>query len=129
MKQDSPLIGWSVTKSLTNAFVGIVEGEGGIDIKAPAPVPEWQSPGDQRANITVDSMLKMQSGTDWNPAGDIGATTFCIYGNDGNCANWAAELPLVAQPDSVNYYNSGSTYILSRIALGSRCTCCPSCSS
>jgi CubicO group peptidase (beta-lactamase class C family) len=118
--KDSPLIGWSVTKSLTNAFVGIVSGEGGIDIKLPAAVPEWQGVGDQRANITVDSMLKMQSGTDWNPAGDIGATVICMYGNKGNCANWAAELPLVAQPDTVNYYNSGSTYILSRLALENR---------
>ena len=62
----------------------------------------------------------MQSGTGWNPAGDIGATVICMYGNKGNCANWAAELPLVAEPDTVNYYNSGSIYILSRLAMENR---------
>ena len=40
--KDMPILGWSMSKSVTNALVGILVKEGKLDIMQPAPVPEWQ---------------------------------------------------------------------------------------
>lgn len=58
----TPLIGWSMTKSMTNALLGILVREGKLDINAPAPVAGWASPDDPRHGITVDQLLRMVSG-------------------------------------------------------------------
>eukprot|EP01047_Picozoa_sp_COSAG01_P063164 COSAG01_NODE_8142_length_2904_cov_2.717848_2_plen_231_part_00 len=39
--KDSRLIGWSATKSVVNGLIGVLSGEGLIDVNQPAPVPEW----------------------------------------------------------------------------------------
>ena len=69
----------------------------------------------------------MSSGTRWTPSalnadptGDVLATVECIFGNTGDCAGYAADLPLIHEPNTVFDYNSGSTYLLSRIALENR---------
>src|SRR6185295_6493934 len=49
--------GWSIAKSITQALVGILVGEGRLDPYAPADVPEWrETPGDPRAAITLDDL-------------------------------------------------------------------------
>src|SRR5262249_3643361 len=58
----TPLIGWSMTKSVTNALLGILVRTGKLDIHAPAPIAEWSAPGDQRRSITGDQLLRMVSG-------------------------------------------------------------------
>jgi hypothetical protein len=35
---------------------------GRLAVDAPAPIPEWQQPGDPRAEITVDQLLRMSTG-------------------------------------------------------------------
>jgi Beta-lactamase len=37
----TPLIGWSMTKSVTNALLGILVRNGKLDMKAPAAIAEW----------------------------------------------------------------------------------------
>src|SRR5690606_701084 len=62
----TPLPGWSMAKSVTNALVGILVGRGELELDAPAPVPEWQQRGDDpRAAITLDHLLRMSSGLAW----------------------------------------------------------------
>ena len=110
------LLGWSATKSVTQSLVGVLAGEGRISVTAPARVSEWyETPGDARQNITVDMMLRMSSGTVWT--GDIGPTTQCIFWSDNACAHVCALKPLEADPDTLWNYNSGSSYILSRMIM------------
>ena len=112
--KDSRLIGWSATKSVVNALIGMVAGEGNIDVMAPAPVPEWAN--DNRSAITTDEMLSMTSGVPWGI--DPLTTTPCLFDSDGDCARFCtdpASFPLAAAPGTVGEYNSGSSYILSRI--------------
>ena len=90
-----------------------------MNIHEPAPVPEWSEiENDPRKNITIDMMLRMSSGTRW--VGDVPPTTKCIFWSDGDCAHTSALKPLVAEPDTLWNYNSGSSYLLSRIALENR---------
>ena len=60
--KDMPLLGWSMAKSVTGAVLGIMVQKGMIDIRRPAPVPEWNKPGDPRRTITIDQLLRMSSG-------------------------------------------------------------------
>lgn len=61
---DTPLLGWSATKSVTSALIGILVREGRLSVDRPAPVPAWNAPGDPRKKITVDELLRMTSGID-----------------------------------------------------------------
>ncbi|MEP5369171.1 MAG: serine hydrolase, partial [Parvibaculum sp.] len=53
---------WSKGKSITHALVGILAGDGKIDIHARADVPEWADESDPRHGITLDLLLRMSSG-------------------------------------------------------------------
>lgn len=53
---------WSTAKSITGVLIGIATGQGLLDPEQPAPVPEWQAPGDARKNILLKELLWMSSG-------------------------------------------------------------------
>ena len=120
--KDMPLIGWSMTKSVTNAMVGIMAGMGKIAIKDPAPVAEWSGPDDPRAAITLDQLLRMSSGLGFVEIYTdlLSDTPFMLFGTPDS-AGYTAAKPLEAAPDSRWRYISGSPNIVCRIlreALG-----------
>ena len=56
----SRLIGYSASKSVTSALLGVLANEGRVNVSAPAPVPEWrETPGDPRAEVTLQHLLHM----------------------------------------------------------------------
>ncbi|MEE4300616.1 MAG: serine hydrolase [Pseudomonadales bacterium] len=119
---DTPLIGWSMTKSLTNALVGMRVLDGALDLAAPAAVPEWQQPGDPRAAITLDQLLRMSSGLAFTEdygglESDVVTMLFGAGGHD--MGGFAATRPLAGPPDSRWYYSSGTTNLVQRILRGS----------
>jgi len=59
---DMPLESWSMGKSVMSTLIGLLVQRGLLDLDAPAPVAEWQSPGDPRARITLRHLLNMSSG-------------------------------------------------------------------
>jgi CubicO group peptidase (beta-lactamase class C family) len=115
--KDTPLIGFSMTKSVTSALVGILVGQGKLSIHEPASVPEWKEPGDPRRAITLDQLLRMSSGLKFieeyeeNPLSDTSVMLFL----KPDSAAYAANMPLDAEPDEKWHYSSGTTSIISRI--------------
>ncbi len=114
--QETPLLGWSMTKSAINALAGILVKEGKLSLKGPCPVPEWKGPGDPRGAITVDHLLHMSSGLKFTedyeyPLSDVVVMLFA----KPDAAAYAAENPLEAEPDSAWQYSSGTTNIISRM--------------
>ena len=73
----TPLEGWSMGKSITATLFGILLHKGAYKLTQPAPIPEWQTPGDPRAKIRIEDLLHMSSGLrirapqdpDYNPSG------------------------------------------------------------
>ena len=59
---DTPLIGYSVSKSVINALIGILVRKASSTCNVPAPVGAWSSPSDPRHAITLDQLLRMTSG-------------------------------------------------------------------
>jgi hypothetical protein len=114
--QDTPFLGWSMTKSVTHALLGILVKQGKLDIMAPAPVPEWASPDDPRHAITTDQLMRMSSGLEFNEDyADLSTGVTQMLYNASDMAAYAASMPLAAAPDTVWNYSSGTANILSRI--------------
>ena len=114
---NSTLLSWSMAKSMVHAAIGILVGDGLIDVDQPAPVPEWV--GTDRAGITVLHLLEMRSGLHFVEDYVDGDTSNCIEmlfgGTEASFARYAAMLPLAHAPGTVFSYSSGTSNILARI--------------
>ena len=114
--RETPQLGWSMTKSVTNALVGVLVKEGKLRLQDPAPVPEWRSAGDPRAAITLDELLRMSSGLQFkedykDPRSDAVRMLFA----EPDAGAYAAQKPLEVSSNSRWSYSSGTTNIISRI--------------
>jgi CubicO group peptidase (beta-lactamase class C family) len=111
------LTSWSMAKSITHAAVGLLVGDGLIDVDAPAAVPEWV--GTDKAEITLLQLLEMRSGLRFVEDyvdDDISNCTEMLFGESGpSHAAYAAALPLDHAPGSFYNYSSGTTNIVARI--------------
>lgn len=111
---------WSMAKSITHALVGILVGDGKLDIRQPAAASEWQGADDPRAAITLDQLLRMSSGLafieDYVP-GHPSDVIEMLYGTGKpDVAHYAADLPLEHPPGSFWSYASGTSNIVARCA-------------
>ena len=113
--KETPLLGWSMTKSVVNALVGILVGDGKMSIDTPIAVSEWQEAGDPRRKITLDHLLHMSSGLQFtedysSPLVDVARMLF----GASNMAGFAAAKSLQAEPGTRWSYSSGDTNIVAR---------------
>src|SRR5262245_13720905 len=117
---DTPVHGWSATKSVNNALLGILVRQGKLSMKEPAPVAVWQAPTDPRRAITPDQMLRMESGLDlgdsltatWSTAWDTSAR---MAFNELDMAGFAEGAALKTPPGTAWRYANGNPAILARI--------------
>jgi CubicO group peptidase (beta-lactamase class C family) len=114
--RDTPLIGQSMTKTVTAALVGILVGENRLKLDAPAPVPEWRDPNDPRRPITLSQLLRMTSGLSWsedyaNPLSDV---PYMLYAT-GDKGAFAAAKSLSDKPGTRWSYSTGTTNLICRI--------------
>jgi CubicO group peptidase (beta-lactamase class C family) len=107
------MLGWSISKSLTSALIGILVKEGKLQLDAPAPVPEWK--GTDKANITLKHLLQQTSGLDFEEDYANPSEVTNMLFKEGDMAAYTAKLPLKHAPGTTFYYSSGNTNILSRI--------------
>jgi CubicO group peptidase (beta-lactamase class C family) len=92
---------WSVAKSIAGTIFGIAVQQGLVRLDEPAHVPEWQTPGDPRAAITYDQLLRMSSGlhSDW-----AGNRTDDLYFGGVAVTDQIGAWPLVAPPGAAFRY-------------------------
>jgi CubicO group peptidase (beta-lactamase class C family) len=74
----TPLPGWSMTKSVTGALVGVLVKEGKLALDRSALLPAWRDAGDPRARITLDQLLRMTSGLQFNEDYDDPWRSCCL---------------------------------------------------
>ncbi len=116
----TPLAGWSATKSVTNALVGILVQQGRLDMQAPAPIAEWSDPADPRHAITPEQLLRMSSGLDMGQSLHAGLgtafdpTARMIFADPDTAAD-AARAGLAHTPGTAWNYSNANTQLLSRI--------------
>ena len=111
--KNSRILGWSMTKSITGTLFGILQKQGKIDIIKPAPIDEWKNDG--RKNITINDLLHMNSGLEWEEKYDkiCDATKMLFQAEDMG----KVQLEKRAQfPPNLHWnYSSGTTNLLSKI--------------
>ncbi|MCR5548389.1 MAG: beta-lactamase family protein [Bacteroidales bacterium] len=113
---DTRLLSWSMGKSFTNALAGIMAGDGLLDINAPMDIPEWQ--GDGRKAITLNDLLQMQSGLEWNEDYGSRSDVNLMLHREKDMGLYALSKPLAHEPGTFWYYSSGSTNIVMRYLRG-----------
>jgi CubicO group peptidase (beta-lactamase class C family) len=110
---DTPLLGFSMTKSVVNALIGLLTQQGLVTPSMTAPVTEWR--GDSRREIEIEHLMRMTTGLaldETNSGFDLSSQMVYLH-ND--MAGFAAKAPLVAPPGTRWVYSSPSTQILARI--------------
>ena len=112
---DTPMLSWSMAKSVTAALVGIEVGDGRLALFEHAPVPEWSGAADPRHAITLDHLLRMSSGLAFDESyGPLSDVTRMLY-RAPDMGAFAARSPLAAQPGRVWSYSSGTANLLARM--------------
>lgn len=118
----SPLISWSMAKSMLHMIIGTLVDEGRLDPDQPAAVPEWRAEGDPRGQIRLSDLLAMRDGLAFVEVYEIGQTSHVIemlFGEGKHdVAAYTAALPLAHEPGTHFNYSSGTTNVLSRIVAG-----------
>jgi CubicO group peptidase (beta-lactamase class C family) len=113
---ETPLPGWSMTKSVTNLLLGVLVYEGRLRLAQAAPVPQWHEEiGDPRSEITVDQLLRMSSGLEFNEEYAIYSDVTRMLSVEPSAADYAASKPLIAEPGSLWSYASGTSNILAGV--------------
>jgi len=111
--KDTPILGWSMTKSILATYFGILEHQGKLEMDWPAPIPEWKD--DERKNITLNHLLRMQSGLAWDEdyTGISDVTRMLFLDSDMTQAQRSKKA--IAKPTEIWNYSSGTTNLLSGI--------------
>jgi CubicO group peptidase (beta-lactamase class C family) len=119
-REDGPnevMPSYSMAKSVLSAMIGILVRDERLDIHGPAAVPEWhEDPDDPRATITVEHMLHMATGMEWDDGdyADEGTMMYELVRSDDAAAYAASQQP-TAEPGTSFDYNNGTSVVLARI--------------
>jgi CubicO group peptidase (beta-lactamase class C family) len=111
--KDSKILGWSMTKSITATYFGILQHQGKININNPAPIREWNN--DQRAKITINNLLQMNSGLEWEERYDEICDATKMLFNSRDMGQVQVEKSLVGETNQRWNYSSGTSNLLSKI--------------
>ena len=112
---ETQLLGYSMTKSVINALIGILTQQGLVTPSFPAPVPEWRGATDPRRDIDVEHLMRMTSGLaldETNSGFDPSSQMLYLH---SDMAGFAAQAPLIAEPGTRWAYSSATTQLLARI--------------
>jgi hypothetical protein len=110
---DTQFDGHSLAKSVVNALLGVLARDGRLNVRQRAATPEWAA-GDPRAAITVEDLMRMRAGFDFDEGQGAGTATHMWYTQD-DIAHFAAQQPLASPVGAQWHYRSGSYAILSRV--------------
>lgn len=126
----TPLESWSMGKSLTGTLMGVLIQQGEYDLWEPAPIPQWQDPGDPRQDIRIGDLMRMSSGLrfrapqdpEFDPAVGYPDHLY-VYTGTTNSFEWSATRPLQWPPNTVGRYRNSDpvlTNYLIRLAVEGR---------
>ncbi len=108
----SPVLGWSMAKSVTAMLLGRLEAQGRLSAQKPL-FPTWGE--DSRAQIELEHLLTMSSGLKfietYQPGDDATAMLFV----EPSAADYAVRAPLQHRPGEYFSYSSGTTNLLAKL--------------
>jgi len=115
----TPLLSWSMAKSVLHAAIGLLVDDGRLDPDAPAPVPEWAGAHDPRRRITLRHLLQMRDGLDWKEDYEDFANSDVLemlFGESlADVGAFAAAHELAVAPGTRFNYSSGTSNLVARL--------------
>jgi hypothetical protein len=111
--KNSKVLGWSMTKSITATYFGILHYQHKININNPAPIYEWKN--DERSKITIDNLLQMNSGLEWEERYDKICDATKMLFNSKDMGQVQLKKSLTGKPNQSWNYSSGTSNLLSKI--------------
>ena len=113
--KETPILGWSMTKSITATIYGILQKQGKLDINSSPKIPEWKK--DDRKNITYNDLLHMNSGLAWvedyNTLSDVSKMLFL----ETEMGKVQLEKPMAGKSNESWNYSSGTSNLLAGYLL------------
>ncbi len=109
----TPLLGWSMAKSVVAIMLGHMEYRGQLVADEQNLFPEWRD--DNRADIRLQQLMQMTSGLAFDesylPGSDVTRMLFTQH----SASEYALTSPLEHAPGEYFYYSSGTSNLLTRL--------------
>jgi CubicO group peptidase (beta-lactamase class C family) len=118
------LAGWSMTKAMLNALVGVLVMKGKLDTNQSNLFFQWRN--DDRKKIRLADLMHMTSGLRWKKYSPSGGDATRMLFREPDMMAYAADVPLSKSPGSTFNYGDGSAMILSGLiqrAVPNRSSC------
>jgi CubicO group peptidase (beta-lactamase class C family) len=112
---DTPMLGFSMTKSVMNALVGILVQHGKLPVDEPAPITAWHGAQDPRRVITIEDLMRMDSGLALDETGSGFDPSNLMFYDEADMAGYAQRAKVVSAPHTRWRYSSASTHLVARI--------------
>lgn len=111
----TPILGWSMTKSITATIYGILQKKGMVNIEDKTGIEAWQN--DSRSEITYNDLLHMNSGLEWDEDyADISDVTSMLYESE-EMGKVQLEKPQIGKINESWNYSSGTSNLLAGFLL------------
>ncbi len=108
----TPLQGWSMTKIVNAALVGMAIKDGKLSLDRKHLFPQWA--GDARAEISIADLMAMSGGLEWNEDQGIITDPARMEYLVSDAAAFARDRRLAAPPGTKFHYSSGESVLLTR---------------
>ncbi len=106
----TPVLGFSLSKSLVNALVGVLVHDGKLRVDSPIPLADTSTPP-----TTLEHALRMTTGLDLDETGSgFDPSNHLLYVHTQDMAAFASQATRVAPPAQRWAYSSASTHLASR---------------
>ena len=111
---DTQLSGFSMTKSVVNALIGVLTQHGLTSPSLPAPIAEWRGSNDPRREIEVEHLMRMTTGLDLDEDNSGFDRSSLMY-LEADLSAYAIGSKMIAPIGTRFHYSSATTQILARI--------------
>lgn len=113
--KDTPILGWSMTKSILATIYGILDYQGKIKVQDHYPFQDDIRMKNPKHQISLNHLLRMQSGLEWDEDyASISDVTEMLFLDSDMTAKQENKQP-IAVPTEVWNYSSGTSNLLSGI--------------
>jgi CubicO group peptidase (beta-lactamase class C family) len=117
---DTPLLGFSATKSVISALAGILVRKGALKLHEPVPIAAWQGADDPRRAITLDHLIRHTAGLALGSSLQASLASALEPVNrmkfmEPDMAAYAESMPLQSAPGTAWNYHDGNTVILAHL--------------
>jgi CubicO group peptidase (beta-lactamase class C family) len=110
---ETPLLGWSMAKSLISVMIGNLEHRGLLDARNAPEFQQWAD--DERSAIRINHLLTMTDGLEFSEQYDPGEDATAMLFTEPSASAYVLEKPLANDVGSYFNYSSGTANLLSRL--------------